>query len=100
MTVPSCARVDPKSYESVRKPTEVAGHQIVWRRRYGVGGGSERADAFVQMRDLKAAQQHRVVRDVEPAIALQAGIGLVQARKLAISRRLRIQLQIDAVPPP
>src|SRR5437879_9948793 len=52
---------------------DVAGDQIVWRRRYGVGGGSERADAFVQMCDLKAAEQHRVIRNVQPAIALQAG---------------------------
>ena len=79
---------------------DVAGHQIVWRRRYGVGGGSERADAFVQMRDLKATQQHRVFRDVHPAVALQARIGLVQARKLAIGRRLCVQLQVQTVPPP
>ena len=41
-------------------------------------GELERADAFVEMSDLEVGQDGKVVRDVEPAVALQAGIGLIR----------------------
>ena len=63
---------------------DVAGHQIVRRRRDGIGRRTQRADALVQMRDLEVREDGEVVGDVEPGIALEAGIGLVEAGILII----------------
>jgi len=52
------------------------------------------------MSNLEIGENGEVVRDVEPAIAFQAGIGLIKAGVLIICSGLRIQLQIDAVPLP
>ena len=49
------------------------------------------------MRDLETAEYNHVMGDIEPAGALEACIGLVEAGILIVDRGLRIELQIDAV---
>ena len=79
---------------------DIAGQQIIWRRRDGIGWRIQRADAFVQVRDLEIGENGEIMGDIEPGIALEARIGLVEARILFIDGRLRIQLQIDSMPFP
>src|SRR3977135_1733184 len=80
--------------------TDIAEQKIIRGRLHGACGRTESADAFIQMGDLKIGQNGKIVGDVEPGVALEAGIGLIEARILAIDRLLRIQLEIDAVPFP
>src|SRR3981081_2360793 len=79
---------------------DIARQKIVRRRPHGVGGRTERADPFSQMRDLKIGQNGKIMGDVEPGVALEAGIGLIEARILPIDRLLRSEPEIDAVPVP
>src|SRR5438876_5593293 len=52
------------------------------------------------MGDLKIGQNGKTLRDVVPGIALEADIVLIEAGVLIVDRRLRIELEIDAVPFP
>ena len=49
------------------------------------------------MGGLKIGQKSEIVRDVERGIALEAGIGLIEAGIRLIDRRLLVQRQVDAV---
>ena len=49
------------------------------------------------MGGLKIGQNCKIMGDVEPGFALEAGIGLIEAGILVIDCRLCIELEIDAV---
>ena len=49
------------------------------------------------MSDLKIGQNLHIVGEIEPAIALEAGIGLIEAGIAMISGFLGIEGHVDAV---
>ena len=65
---------------------DIAREKIIRRRLHGVGRLTERADALIQMSDLKIGQNGKIMGDVEPGVALEAGIGLIEAGILIIDR--------------
>ena len=59
--------------------TDVTRQQIVRRRLHSIDRRTERADALIQMGDLKIGKNGKIVGYVEPGVALEARIGLIEA---------------------
>src|SRR6202790_4415071 len=76
---------------------DIAGQEIIRRRLHRAGRRTQGTDTDIQMGDLEIGENLHIVGDIDPAIALEAGIGLIEAGIAMISGLLGIQRHVDAM---